>query len=142
MKRIKNKFLLVCGITFSTLTMTNLASCASEEVQQTFAIKTEYDKTQGVIRLSSEVGKVGDKISVTISPNEGYEIFSIAFNGENLRIQDRFEIEPSEGTNVLKVVFEETLPPIEDVENDWNIVVNYAQESGNVSLSKKNRKIR
>ena len=130
----KGKIFLVSSLVFfGTLVGTTLSSCGDSTDQTTetkFTVTLNFDSTKGTVTASETSGSVGDKVTLTITPKENYEVDTIKINGTSVENTTR-EFEPKEGTNTVEVTFKEVSTPVET-----GTVTLVQGEHGTISASK------
>lgn len=99
-------FSLIGMLAFSAI---SLSACKGEEVvvpEKTGSIVIG-ELINGKISLSKNEGKVGDKITATVTPDSGYKLMTITYAGTNLtlNIKNVYEITLLEGKNEIKATF-------------------------------------
>ena len=128
-------------ITFSPKEGTNNVFVSFKPVTITptvdkFNVKIEHDNTQGSVLcdvLEGEIGKV-DKVNLTITPNEGFEIEQVTHNNSVLAVnENKASFVPVKGENLIKVTFKASI-----VETDFNVVAEYDNTQGNVTIDNPN----
>ena len=128
-------------ITFSPKEGTNNVFVSFKPVTITptvdkFNVKIEHDNTQGSVLcdvLEGEIGKV-DKVNLTITPNEGFEIEQVTHNNSVLAVnENKASFVPVKGENLIKVTFKASI-----VETDFNVVAEYDNAQGNVTIDNPN----
>lgn len=84
----KGKILLVSSLVFfGTLIGATLTSCGSNETEKEedkYTVKLSFDNTKGSVKASTTSGKVGEKVTLTITPSTGYEVGTIKINGSSV----------------------------------------------------------
>jgi len=86
-------------------------SCECGATQQTppvtdLTITDETTDTNGTVTLSKTTAKTGDSVTVTVAPNEGYQLKSLTVNGANVfgaMTGNTYEFTVSENTTVVAV---------------------------------------
>lgn len=102
-------------------------------------VVTEYDAEKGIVTV--EEGKLGDKLTVTATPKEGYKVSSIKVNDQALTVADDNTAEfTAELNNKVVVEFVSESAPVAKVynvsfnkENNKKIANGYENEWTNVS---------
>lgn len=102
-------------------------------------VVTEYDAEKGTVTV--EEGKVGDKLTVTATPKEGYKVSSIKVNDQTLTVADDNTAEfTAELNNKVVVEFVSESAPVAKVynvsfnkDNNKKIVKGYENNWTNVS---------
>lgn len=102
-------------------------------------VVTEYDAEKGTVTV--EEGKLGDKLTVTATPKEGYKVSSIKVNNQALTVADDNTAEfTAELNNKVVVEFVSDSAPVAKVynvsfnkDNNKNKVGGYENEWTNVS---------
>lgn len=137
MKKAFKRLFLTTALTLSPAFI--LGSCGPQEgdkpiieepTDKTFTLTSQFDATKGSVTLSKTEGKVGEKITATITPNEGFKCTSIKFNEETREVAASIEITPVEGQNKLVVTFEaeEPVTPPEVIDKELVPSGNYKTE--------------
>lgn len=104
----KTILVLIPALLFGTCSLSgcgNLRSSVVEETKDTFSLTSNFDSTKGNVSLSASSGEVGATVSVTITPNDGYLVDEVSFNGSSLTPSLSFSVTPVKGENVLEVTF-------------------------------------
>lgn len=70
-----------------------------------FTINLSYNSSGGTVIASSLKGEVGEQVTLTISPNVDYSIYSIKINGISQSIKESITFNPKSGTNNVIVIF-------------------------------------
>lgn len=102
-------------------------------------VVTEYDAEKGIVTV--EEGKLGDKLTVTATPKEGYKVSSIKVNDQALTVADDNTAEfTAELNNKVVVEFVSESAPVAKVynvlfnkDNNKEPVQNYTSKWTNVS---------
>lgn len=130
----KGKILLVSSLVFfGTLIGTTLTSCGSNETEKEedkYTVKLSFDNTKGSVKASTICGKVGEKVTLTITPNTGYEVGTIKINGSSVESTTR-EFTPVKGENTVAVTFNLIVDPVDTAE-----VTLVQADHGTISASK------
>lgn len=120
-------------VSFTPLKGENLIKIAFRELpnETQFNVVTDFDSSQGNVSVDVVNGTLEsvDKVNVTVTANEGYEISSILVNGKSSEILDTFSFKPIEGENVIKVTFN-ALP----VETSFTVETDFDSTKGDVSV--------
>ena len=130
----KGKILLVSSLVFfGTLIGTTLTSCGSNETEKEedkYTVKLSFDNTKGSVKASTTSGKVGEKVTLTITPSTGYEVGTIKINGSSVESTTR-EFTPIKGENTVAVTFNLIVDPVDTAE-----VTLVQADHGTISASK------
>ena len=84
-----------------------------------YSLLLNYDKEKGTVLASETAGKLteGKTIDITVTPNKGFEVESVTFNGQSLELKadGKYTITPIKGENTFNVIFKEVIevPPVE-----------------------------
>lgn len=120
-------------VSFTPLKGENLIKITFRELpnETQFNVVTDFDSSQGNVSVDVVNGTLEsvDKVNVTVTANEGYEISSILVNGKSSEILDTFSFKPIEGENVIKVTFN-ALP----VETSFTVQTDFDSTKGDVSV--------
>ena len=110
-----------------------------EPSEDTYSFSLNYDETMGTVSVDKEEGKLESdtKVTITITPFEGYEVQVITINGEDQDItKSSFEITPVKGENTVEVLFVKASEEVQSftvvVEPTENGTVTVDKTSGNV----------
>ena len=130
----KGKILLVSSLVFfGTLIGTTLTSCGSNETEKEedkYTVQLSFDNTKGSVKASTTSGKVGEKVTLTITPSTGYEVGTIKINGSSVESTTR-EFTPIKGENTVAVTFNLIVDPVDTAE-----VTLVQADHGTISASK------
>ena len=137
-------FSLIGMLAFSAI---SLSACKGEEVvvpEKTGSIVIG-ELINGKISLSKNEGKVGDKITATVTPDSGYKLMTITYAGTNLtlNIKNVYEITLLEGKNEIKATFEKETTPEPEPDPDPILKTIKVDQSGEgtVKLSKEEAEV-
>ena len=131
MKHGKQKLTALFSILSLILLCLGLAACGTI----TYKVTLDYNADQGTVALSPQAEnneyEYGDKVTVTVTANDGYEIETFAVSTDaNASLTDgTYELTVSANTNV-KVTFKATEPVVEK----YSITKN-APENGEIEIS-------
>lgn len=122
-----------------TKELVNAVVIASSAEKVAAKVVTEYDAEKGIVTV--EEGKLGDKLTVTATPKEGYKVSSIKVNDQALTVADDNTAEfTAELNNKVVVEFVSESAPVAKVynvsfnkENNKKGVGGYENEWTNVS---------
>jgi hypothetical protein len=71
---------------------------------KTGTVDLKFESSQGTVTASKKEGNVGDTITLTVTPAEGYHVVSVTANGTALT-GPNYAFELQEGTNVVRAEF-------------------------------------
>ena len=124
-------FTLVKGENFVTATFKEMLSPV-----ETGTVVIDEEIANGVVSADKLTGNVGDIVTLTVTPNDGYELESLKANNEVLTVTDnQATFTLVKGENFVTATFKETVvePPVQQVGtfyfsdlNGWNYVGNHA----------------
>ena len=102
----------------------------------TGTVVIDEEIANGVVSADKLTGNVGDIVTLTVTPNDGYDLESLKANNEVLTVTDnQATFTLVKGENFVTATFKETVvePPFQQVEtfyfsdlNGWNYVGNHA----------------
>ena len=103
---------------------------------ETGTVVIDEEIANGVVSADKLTGNVGDIVTLTVTPNDGYELESLKANNEVLTVTDnQATFTLVKGENFVTATFKETVvePPVQQVGtfyfsdlNGWNYVGNHA----------------
>ena len=103
---------------------------------ETGTVVIDEEIANGVVSADKLTGNVGDIVTLTVTPNDGYDLESLKANNEVLTVTDnQATFTLVKGENFVTATFKETVvePPVQQVEtfyfsdlNGWNYVGNHA----------------
>ena len=103
---------------------------------ETGSVVIDEEIANGVVSADKLTGNVGDIVTLTVTPNDGYELKSLKANNEVLTVTDnQATFTLVKGENFVTATFKETVvePPVQQVGtfyfndlNGWNYVGNHA----------------
>ena len=103
---------------------------------ETGTVVIDEEIANGVVSADKLTGNVGDIVTLTVTPNDGYELESLKANNEVLTVTDnQATFTLVKGENFVTATFKETVvePPVQQVEtfyfsdlNGWNYFGNHA----------------
>ncbi len=80
--------------------------CGKSQPVKDVTITNGTTDTNGTVTLSKTTGKTGDSVTVTVAPNEGYQLKSLTINGVNVfgvMTGNTYEFKVSDDTTVIAV---------------------------------------
>ena len=117
----------------------NVVTASFKEILPPVEIGTvviDEEIANGVVSADKLTGNVGDIVTLTVTPNDGYELESLKANNEVLTVTDnQATFTLVKGENFVTATFKETVvePPVQQVEtfyfsdlNGWNYFGNHA----------------
>ena len=126
-------FTLVKGENFVTATF---KETVVEPPVETGTVVIDEEIANGVVSADKLTGNVGDIVTLTVTPNDGYELESLKANNEVLTVTDnQATFTLVKGENFVTATFKETVvePPVQQIGtfyfsdlNGWNYVGNHA----------------
>lgn len=133
------KEITVAGTLGTTKELVNAVVIDSSAEKVAAKVVTEYDAEKGIVTV--EEGKVGDKLTVTATPKEGYKVSSIKVNDQALTVADDNTAEfTAELNNKVVVEFVSDSAPVAKVynvlfnkDNNKEIIKGYENNWTNVS---------
>lgn len=103
---------------------------------ETGTVVIDEEIANGVVSADKLTGNVGDIVTLTVTPNDGYELESLKANNEVLTVTDnQATFTLVKGENFVTATFKETVvePPVQQIGtfyfsdlNGWNYVGNHA----------------
>lgn len=100
----KGVLFLLSALTFGTLVTTSITSCASSQNDDSVATISIFSKSDVVtyeIENSKETYSAGDKISLKLTFQDGYDLAYVTLNGE--KVEDITSITLKSGDNVINI---------------------------------------
>ena len=126
-------FTLVKGENFVTATF---KETVVEPSVETGTVVIDEEIANGVVSADKLTGNVGDIVTLTVTPNDGYELETLKANNEVLTVTDnKATFTLVKGENFVTATFKETVvePPVQQIGtfyfsdlNGWNYVGNHA----------------
>ena len=100
---------------------------------ETGTVVIDQEIANGVVSADKLTGNVGDIVTLTVTPNDGYELESLKANNEVLTVTDnQATFTLVKGENFVTATFKEILPPVET----GTVVIDEEIANGVVSADK------
>ncbi|MDE6274796.1 MAG: sialate O-acetylesterase [Clostridiales bacterium] len=91
-----------------------------------YTLSLDFDKTKGKAFLSVYSVAEGNPLTVTVTPDDAYEVESVTFNGEALRYDGesgRYVLDAVTASGAVKVTFKGVVPKEDGDESGWIVPV-------------------
>jgi len=133
---IANGKSIIASKKFTLISGKNIVTAKFKEVSVEVKTGTVVisETTNGTVTASKTSGNVGDEITLTVTPNEGYELDTLTANGVDIKETKKFTL--VEGENTVVATFKEVTPEVKTgtvvISETTNGTVTANKTSGNV----------